>query len=96
MVMLLQVRRAAAFKDSLKQALSMRLLDQVAGGMVIYPSFSDVASPRTPPAETSGREALPCRRQDFFEHAGRQMLEGGNSPTLLILVLLRDKQQVNL
>lgn len=86
-VMLLQVRRAAAFKDSLKQALLMRLLDQVAGGMVLYPSFTDAASPRTPPAETSGREALPCKRQDFFEHAGRQMLEGGDSQVLLVPVM---------
>ena len=72
-----QVRREASFKDSLRQAQSMRLLDQVAGGMVIYPSFTEAASPRAAPAETSGRDVPPCRRQEFFEDAGRQMLQGG-------------------
>ncbi|KAK9915992.1 hypothetical protein WJX75_007069 [Coccomyxa subellipsoidea] len=75
----LRVQREASFTDSLRQARSMRLLDQVAGGMVIYPSFTETASPRAASAETSGRGLAPCRRQEFFEHAGRQMLQGGVS-----------------
>lgn len=74
-----QVPREASFSDSLRQAQAMRLLDQVAGGMVIYPSFTDAPTPRaaSTPAETAVGDVAPCRRQEFFEYAGRQMLQGG-------------------
>lgn len=74
-----------AFPDSLRQAQQMRLLEQAAGGMVIYPSFTDgvpscsspAAAAAAASAEVKGHEIRPCRRQEFFEHVGRQMLEGG-------------------
>ncbi len=70
----MQVSKSSAFTDSLKQAEILGVMDQIAGGVVVFPRFSRRSSSEDDsPKDPSSPSSNP--RQLFFERAGQQMVQ---------------------
>jgi len=70
----MQVSKSSAFTDSLKQAEILGVMDQIAGGVVVFPRFSRRSSSEDDsPKDPSSPPSKP--RELFFERAGQQMVQ---------------------
>ncbi|CAL5218423.1 g101 [Coccomyxa viridis] len=75
-----KVSQSSAFLESLKQARTARILEESAGGMVVYPTFrrrssSGDDSPHSPSSSRDPALKEAKDRQRFFQGAGQQMVQ---------------------